>query len=451
MFQIFLITAFIANQDPGLMQLASIEQRELPDISVKNSQKKSENTNPKIDIESLGLDLKDPDHKAVTSAKKDEAKNKPKKEAENKKEITKTVEVKKEETIPSIKEVVHTLGSELSEKISAVKKNLNLQSDYEKKVETQSPAESDMVKKPVKVKKIKNLKQINALKKIKLKKRLEAERRKIYNAKKQKENLKKLNELREKYLIKIDEGNNKNDEFLDDEERVIPQKKDINRYISEEPPALPILNRFRTADNIHIPIIPTRKEHISMLFFAIDTGNVAFFNSAFKNVEDPNVKNESGDTIITYSILTQKPGVIASVLNKGADPDMPNKLGYTPINIAIELLDGQALDLLFNNKADIKYIDGFGRTYLMHAARVGFLPAVELLVKNGVDINAMDNDGFTALSIAYRHKKEVIVKYLLKHGAKTWVEKPYNPQDQSLIRELENRWNGGNNNNDFKN
>jgi ankyrin repeat protein len=52
----------------------------------------------------------------------------------------------------------------------------------------------------------------------------------------------------------------------------------------------------------------------------------------------------------------------------------------------------------------------------------------------------MDEDGFTALSIAYRHQKELIVRFLLKKGAKTWVEKPFEPKKQSLLRDLENRW-----------
>lgn len=205
-------------------------------------------------------------------------------------------------------------------------------------------------------------------------------------------------------------------------------------------PALPILNRFRSSDNRHIATILTPQENIEILFNSISSGNVAFFNSAYKNVETPNAKNQLGDTIVTCSILLQRPSILASILSKGASPNMPNDLGYTPIDIAIELLDVKSLNLLVDNNADVNYTDFFGRSYLMHAARVGLLPAVELFLSKGVDINAMDNDGFTALSIAYRHKKEIIVKYLLKNGAKTWVEKPYNPEAQSLINELENRW-----------
>jgi hypothetical protein len=52
----------------------------------------------------------------------------------------------------------------------------------------------------------------------------------------------------------------------------------------------------------------------------------------------------------------------------------------------------------------------------------------------------MSNDGATALTFAYRYKQEVVAKFLLKSGAKPWIEKPYEPDEQSLIKELENRW-----------
>ena len=286
-------------------------------------------------------------------------------------------------------------------------------------------------------------KYINATKKKNQKKRLAEEKKRKENQKKQQEKLEKLHELRQKYLIKIEETPSQQDAASieeEDAEKIIPRRKELNRFVSDEAPALPILNRFRTNDNIHIPIILTPTERIGELFTAISQGNVAYFNSAYKDIENPDVKNQIGDTILTYSVLLQKEDILASALAKGANPNLPNNLGYTPMDIAIEMLNIKALELLIDNKADPKYLDAFGRTYLMHASRVGFLPAVELFVQQGVDVNAMDNDGFTALSIAYRHKKEVIITYLLKHGAKTWIEKPYDPGNQSLIKELENRW-----------
>lgn len=286
-------------------------------------------------------------------------------------------------------------------------------------------------------------KYVNSAKKRALKKRLEAEkRRKIYEKQRQ-DNAKKLRELREKYLLKIDQDSlaENESEFLENDEKILPQKKNLNPFISEEPPALPIMTRFRTPDNLHIPMPLTDLERQNILFDSVASGNVAFFNSAYKDIENPNLKNPVGDTILTYSTLLRKYPIMAAVLARGANPRLPNELGYSAADIAIELLDAKALEILLSNKLDVNETDAFGRTYLMHAARVGFLPAVEMLVEKGSDINAMDNDGFTALSIAYRHHKEVIVQFLLKNGAKTWIEKPYNPEKQSLIQELENHWN----------
>jgi len=176
------------------------------------------------------------------------------------------------------------------------------------------------------------------------------------------------------------------------------------------------------------------------MFSALKMGSISSFNESYKYVLNPNAKNDLGDTVLTCAILLRKYPIIASVLSKGADPNMPNSLNYNPVFIAIEMLDFKALEMLANNKADLKYVDSFGRTYLMQAARLGFLSGVDLLVKKQIDINAMDNDGFTALAFAYRYKKELVVQYLLKSGAKTWIEKPYDPKDQSLIKDLERRW-----------
>jgi len=271
------------------------------------------------------------------------------------------------------------------------------------------------------------------------------------NEKKQNERLKKLNKLRRQYLIKFDskesgQFNNQEDgDLSDDNVKIIPRKREINKFALYETPAPPILDKYRTRDNVNIPTVLGEAEKIEILFKAIaDSDDASYFKSIYNSYRDigkSNAKNNSGDTILTYAILLQRHSVVASILSLGADPNMPNSLGYTPLGIAIEVGDEVSLKLLLTNGANINYVDAFGRTYLMHAARVGFLPAVDLLISKGVvDVNAMDNDGFTSLAIAYRHKKDVIVKFLLKHGAQTWIEKPYDSSSQSLIKELNDRW-----------
>jgi ankyrin repeat protein len=255
---------------------------------------------------------------------------------------------------------------------------------------------------------------------------------------------KKLNYLRRIYLGEERDENIQRLQQIDadfiDNDIIKPKPKDLSRFAIHELPAFPILDSFRSQDNYHIPYILTPGENIKMLFDAIKDGDILRFIEIYKLVLNPNIQNQFGDTLLTNAVIARKYTIIAEILFKGADPDLPNRLGYSPCEIALEMNDFRAFQILVENRANINSIDRFGRTYLMHASRLGILPAVDLLVKKGIDINAIDNDGFSALSIAYRHKKEVIVQYLLKNGAKQWVERKNLPEKQRLINELESRW-----------
>lgn len=242
-----------------------------------------------------------------------------------------------------------------------------------------------------------------------------------------------LEKLREKYILK-------RNPVQSSETIILPKRKMVNPFVSEEIPAPPILDSYRTRDNNHIPVFLSLNKRIKNLFETITYGDVAFFNSAYHDVKNPNIKNELGDSLLTYALLTQEHAIVASLISKGADVNIPNSLGYTPLDIVIELKDLQNFELLINNKANINYTDKFGRTYLFHAARLGFLPAVKILIRKNININALDKDGFSALDIAYKNKKELVVQYLLKNGAKTWIEKPFDPRNTSLIKKLESRW-----------
>lgn len=387
-FRIFFVVIFICGP---VFANESIDEINARLIERKKELEPFDQSKVKVDVESLGLD--DVDKKSDKDNSPTPLENSVKVEAKNENLIK---EEKKDEQLKTVK-----------------------------KTEIISSKKSDK-------------KYLNQQKKRNLAKRLERDKRRKENARKQSENLRKFEELRQRYLVENKE--NEIGEAINSEEKILPRKKDLNPFLNEDLPALPILNRYRTSENIHIPPILTVKERIDLLFSTISSGDVLAFNEAYKNVGNPNVKNPLGDTILTYSILLRRYPIIASIIEKGADVNMPNKLGYTPLNIAIELLDFKSFEMLAINKADLDELDNFGRSYLIQAARVGFLPAVDFLVDQGADVNLMDNDGFTALAVAYRHKKEVIAQYLLKHGAKTWIEKPYDAKTQSLIQELENRW-----------
>jgi len=303
----------------------------------------------------------------------------------------------------------------------------------------------------------------NGKNKVDIKKRLELEK-KIANEKIRIENLKlkqakerrlkeekmmRLNKLREEYLIKIkaEQKESSNIDMNSDsglnQVIILPKEKILNwsdRFVSEDELASPILDRSRFGDNKHIPIILSESEKVDVIFSSISSGNISSFNESYKMIMDPDAQNITGDTILTYATLLQRHDVMLSILSKGADPDLVNSLGHSPLDIAIEMLDFKAVEVLHRMQADINIKDKYGRTYLMHAARVGFFPVVEYLVSNGALVNEQDVKGHTALSIAYRHKKDVIVKYLLTKGAKTWIENPYKPEDQIIIKELNNRW-----------
>lgn len=489
MLRIFFILIFIAIQFPLASSSFAVTDsgksgdeilKEINDLLEEKAKNKGvESGNVKVDIESLGLDdidAKDPiipEKKVITPPvvleKKVFAPTITEKKVDNvvKKEVTATSVVAKvpekaeatkttvitpknneevkQENLPKVEpakivkeEIKKPLsGSEVQvkEAVSKIQNFINnAKNNVKNNLSTIIPASQPEQEKPVK----KASEKAKSLKKI------------TKNEKKQNENLKKLNKLRKQYLIKIDSkefnqfNNQAEEDFSDDNVKIIPRKREINKFALYEIPAPPILDKYRTADNVNIPTVLSEGERMEILFKAIaDNADISYFKSAYNSYRDvgkSNAKNYSGDTILTYAMLLQRHLVVASILSLGADPNMPNNLGYTPLGIAIEVGDEVSLKLLVANNANVNYVDAFGRTYLMHAARVGFLPAVDLLVSKGVDVNTMDNDGFTALAIAYRHKKDVIVNFLLKHGAQAWIEKPYDSSSQSLIKELNDRW-----------
>lgn len=418
MFQVFLI--------PFLLFLsASFSSAQSLDDLNKHLQEKKSQLEPfdqskvKIDLESLGLD----------DVEKKDSKSTKEEKVFSESELPKTpIEKPSKSDIETNQKPVEleSVKAPIDQKVDQKVDQKNEQKKIEQKSNNQKSRPVKVESKSVKYKSKKSPKNTQA----------EAAKKAANSLKLQEEKLKKFESLRKRYLLELDENN----QPLNSNEKIVPKKKDLNPFIDEELPAEPILNSYRTQENIHIPTIQTTDERIEMVFTAIASGDVLAFNETYKKVENPNIRNKMGDTILAYAVILKKHDIVSSILAKGADVNLLSGLGFTPMQIAIELKDYKSFLMLAEAGSVINYADGFGRTYLMHAARVGFLPVVSYLVSQNVDLNLMDSDGFTALSIAQKHKQEVIVQYLLKNGAKPWIEKKYDPKNQTLIKELENRW-----------
>lgn len=220
---------------------------------------------------------------------------------------------------------------------------------------------------------------------------------------------KKLQQLKKQYL----------DDFTKDrdEQKIIPRRKEIVNYVTTPTPP-PLLARSYDQNNSHNPVLLNRQDKINLLFNSFTNRDLSYFISAYKTLNEPDLKNKFGDTILTYATILERHDIMATILSEGANPDLTNDLGYSALSIAIELQDYKAVQLLIEAKANINYADQNSKTYLMQAVMTGFLPIIDLLITNHIDINATNNQGQTALDIALSANKDIVAKFLINKGAK---------------------------------
>lgn len=443
MLKSFLINNFIIIT--LLFSNASIAQiPALPDVAMKKNQDSGQ-----LDVEMLGLDDLEEVTKSIT-VENDKSGDNEQSLVKNSKVLTVNNEnqedsktsqkAKKSNESKSVKDKsqVKSEVSKLPSNESGAKEEVQ-EEERDGKLGVFSKIKS-FIEKSDKISEVINKKVINLKlgsddeNKEKTAKEIEQEERKKLLAEQKKARLEKLKEA---YLLRLKEAGGRG-------KFIVPRKKDLSwsdRFYVTKDMAPPLISRSRNKENSHIPILPTFKEKIFSLFRTVRSNDISAFNNLYRKVAIPDIKNNKGETILTYALLLKRRPVVTSILAKGADPDLPNNLGHTPLDIAIENIDLKSVKILIDNHADIDYSDKYNRTFLMLAARRGYLPIVRLLVDSGADVNKYDNFGRTALSIALRHKKEIIAKFLLKKGALTWIEKPINESRQQFILELQNRWN----------
>ncbi len=474
MYHIFLIIAVAASQDQIVQIQQQFEQQKAAYIqsnqTTENGEDKediisqlkkqieAEEKAMKLDLESLGLDPIDttPSKNSQLKVEKDNittiTTQSPPKDLPDLKQNLSKIDKPTKTSQPEVSKIIQIENK--SDKKSLIKKVFSRFRTAKQETKKQQPIKKNkividnktatkVVEKILPKKNVKPDTISNKKKKELTKKRREQRitKKRILAELKQQQKTQKLEALRQQYLQEgegddIYEGVNHYQMM----NKIIPQKKIPPKFLNSEVPP-PLLSRVRGHDNKHHPIIINNSEKIDFMFKAIAENRIDDFNSIFSLVKNPNIKNSFGDTLLTFAILMGRHDAVSSLISKGADPNLTNDLGYTPLNVAIEMVDYKSVSILIEiGGAKVDFIDDLGRTYLMQASRVGSLPITDLLISKGVGTNIADNNGITALAIAYKHKKNIIAKYLLKYGAKSWVKKNYVDDDASMVEDLFNKW-----------
>ena len=143
----------------------------------------------------------------------------------------------------------------------------------------------------------------------------------------------------------------------------------------------------------------------------------------------PNVKNEAGETALTFAIETVDPKVTAVLLEK-ADVNLKDDLGNAPLHLAIEKDKDELIDLILEKNADVNVGGQSGKTKnqtpLYIAVVKGRVDLVKKLLEKGADPNLADSQGALPLteSVVRVNSNPEIVRMLIEKGANVNAQEP---------------------------
>ncbi len=151
------------------------------------------------------------------------------------------------------------------------------------------------------------------------------------------------------------------------------------------------------------------------LIEAASTGELETVKTLVAHGADPNARNHSGDTVITFLLMqilgyndTQQIETMRWLLSHGAQVNLRDTNGNSPLILAaghggnVEQSDGQlaAVKLLLDSGADVNAAtDELKLTALHWAAYRGYLGAIRLLLDHGADKSLRNSYGETPLAM----------------------------------------------------
>lgn len=180
---------------------------------------------------------------------------------------------------------------------------------------------------------------------------------------------------------------------------------EMSEYVAQELMDPVILAPYKTSFN----------PNDSMLFKAIDKGNIEMLDLLINSGADVNFKNEVGNTALMKCARKDKVEYLEILIEKGAIVDEKNINGSTALVLAIQSRSINAVKYLVKNSADINIQNLEGMTPIMIAAKKGYRELVELLLNYSANITLKQNDGLTALELALKQGFNDVADIIDRH------------------------------------
>jgi ankyrin repeat protein len=136
-----------------------------------------------------------------------------------------------------------------------------------------------------------------------------------------------------------------------------------------------------------------------------------------KNGHDPDSKDNSDKTPLSWAAENGHEAVVKLLLERGAELKFKDYYDRTPLSWAAENGHEAVVKLLLEKGAELESKDHYDRTPLSRAAENGHEAVVKLLLEKGVELESKDITGWTPLSLAAGNGYEAVVKLLLEKGA----------------------------------
>ncbi|KAH6976422.1 ankyrin repeat-containing domain protein [Ilyonectria sp. MPI-CAGE-AT-0026] len=177
----------------------------------------------------------------------------------------------------------------------------------------------------------------------------------------------------------------------------------------------PFLNY--AADNWHIHLAETPDgdlDHIALKFLEC-TSKVS---SAVQAMSDSRTSSEKRVTGLHLATYLNAVSSVNLLLSKSNGIDAKTQYGETAMHWAIDYDRVDILKALTQKGADINATDKNGRTVLHRAAACGKVNLAKILVKaKHINLNALDFQNYTPLGTAPHHGNGSMVRLLVEHGA----------------------------------